>query len=318
MRLSDELFRMADSFTSAHIAQALAVASAGRMGLFPSGRRFALELSLRNDMIEVDCLECTAITRDGTLIEAHWDTNYTGTFDTRVVLPKTDIQSSYFLTIEAPLGAIRTSSDGYSEPAYTLVLRESDSALPDNALPIAHIVYDYAWRIDDLDFVPPCLYVSSHPAYVQLLEQFSQLLNAMSAALHNQLYSNARILTAYMLPTVRQLAIRTDKERDLLTPMSLLGMVQQCVSAFATSCELSDVIRLENLDDWLNYAAMPYSVRDVYTRIKEGLNLCANINQRLSTLDVAPPPMPQRPTTPRPEPSRPSTKRVITIGNVGQ
>lgn len=310
MRLSDELFRTADAFTSAHIGQALQLAAGGRFGLFPGHHAFHVELGLRSDFVEVDSLECLAITRDGSLIDAHWDSKFTGNFDTRVALPKEDIKPSYFLIISVPISEKRPTGDGYCEPSYSLSLLDSDCAVPDKALPIARLVYDYAWRIDDLDFVPPCLYVSSHPAYQQMREQFELLLAKLEATSSSHLNSEGRPAVAMLLPNIRQLRIRVDKERDMLTPMTLLGMVQQCVSAFVTACDIYETFLLDDAEEWKNYIALPYSQRDVLGRLKEGLTLCVNINEKLGTLGVAPPPV--RPVR-APEPTRKS-KRVITIG----
>ncbi len=313
MRLSDELFRTADELTWAHIGQALQLAAGGSFGLFPGSHTFHVELGLRSNFVEVDSLECLAITRNGNLLDAHWDSKFTSNFDTRIPLPKENIQSSYYLIISVPANEKRVTSDGFCEPAYSLSLMESDSALPDNAFPIARLVYDYAWRIDDLDFVPPCLYVSSHPAFQQLCDHYLRLLTILDATCCNQLTSVGREAIAMLLPIIRQLRIRVDKERDTLTPMSLLGMVQECVCTFVTACDIFHTFYLDDAERWKNYVGLPYSQQDVHGRIKEGLDLCMTINEKLNTLGVAPPVV-QAPPKPEPAKKKKNSNLIITIG----
>ncbi|MBR6283403.1 MAG: hypothetical protein IKR25_03810 [Muribaculaceae bacterium] len=318
MRLSDEIFRTADAFTAAHIGQALLLGSAGRFGLFPGQSPFQVSLSLSADFVEVESLDCLGLTRAGHLIDTHWDTRYTSNFDTRVPLPRDGVQQQYLLIIMTPDGELRETGDGYCEPAYTLALMRCDSTLPDNALPLARLVYNYAWQIDDIDFVPPCLFVSSHKAYEDLLTQFINQLIMLDKAATAHINSAAKQVIRLILPAVRSLRIAADKQRDTLTPMALLGMVQQCVSAFVTGCEVDDNITLDELSEWKNYIAAPYSEHHVHQLIKQGLAVCATIVDKINGLSVAtataPPPPAPPVSRPTPPPAPPAAKtRIITV-----
>ncbi|MBO7610373.1 MAG: hypothetical protein J6S96_09260 [Muribaculaceae bacterium] len=319
MRLSDDIFRTADAFTATQIGHAMVLAAAGRFGLFPCTRPFQVNVNISNDFIEVESLECLGLTRDGQMIEAHWDSHFTSNFDTRVPLPKGGNSQDCLLVIQAPNNEYRETSDGYCEPAYKLALIDSDKALPGNALPVARLVFNsYAWQLDDNDFVPPCLFVSSHPLFEQQRVQFIQLLDALEANAVAHLGTVGHGVIMSLLPQVRALRIVADKQRDTLTPMELLGLVQQCVSAFVTGCEMDRMINLNDIEEWKNYVKAPYSVRHVRQLIQQGLSLCAAINEKINNFgsvmpEPAPRPVPPMPREERMAPPPVENKKILTI-----
>ncbi len=320
MRLSEEIFRHADAHTAAHIGQALALAAAGRFGLFPGLRPFKVSVNISTDFAEVESMECLGLTRGGHLVEVSWDSRFTSNFDTRVPLPKEDSGQPYLLTIAVPDGELRPTNDGCCEPAYRLQLQRADSALPGNALPVARLVHNVSWQVDDIDFVPPCLFVSSHPAFVQLLEQLLNQLAAIERSALAQLDSAGRDVIALLLPHLRTLRITADKQRDTLTPMQLLGLVQQCVGTFVGACQVSHHIALSEAGDWLNYAYAPYSEQNVRQLIIQGLSLCAAIAERIDAFPAAepapqpaPPRRPEPKPAPTPPPAKPDSIRILTV-----
>ena len=316
MRLSDEIFRTADALTAEHIGQAMALGAAGRFGLFPGMKPFHVSLALSSDFVEIESLDCMGLTRDGQLIDVHWDSRYTSNFDTRVPLPKDGMQQEYLLIITLQEGEMRESGEGLCEPAYRLALLRCDITLPGNALPVARLVYNYAWQIDDIDFVPPCLFVSSHKAYGELLSEFINLLVRLDVSATSHINSAAKQILRLFLPIVRALRITADKQRDTLTPMALLGLIQQCVSTFVTGCEMDDYIKLDELNEWKNYSSAPYSEHHVHQLIKQGLAVCAAIDDKINGLSIAAAPTPTPPHTPQPPapPAPPVGKtRIITV-----
>lgn len=284
MRLSDEIFRTADTYTASHIGLAMSLASAGRFGLFPGEHTFDVSINISPDFLEVEALNCLGLTRDGNLIEVSWDSRYTSHFDTRVPLPKNVGETAdYLLTIQHPGGELRQLNDSSCEPAYTLALQRADAALPGNALPISRIVHNISWQLDDIDFVPPCLFVSSHQAYMQLHARFLSLLDALEKSASAHLDSIGGDVAAQVLLNARNLKIIADKQRDTLTPMALLGIIQQCVNTFVTACELSANINLSEHDDWVNYIRAPYSEQNVRVLIESGLERCSAIVEKINS-----------------------------------
>lgn len=293
MRLTDDILRASDNSTMELVSNALVLAAAGRFGLYPSESPFELSLNINKGLVDVEMLNCLAVTKGGCLIDVHYDTKFTNTFDTRIQIPERNGNKEFILTINAQLGKWQDTNDGYEEPVYSFSLIDPNSPLPDNSLPIAHIVDEYGWRIDDVDFVPPCLYITSHQKYIELKNQFEEVLKAIDTKTRNLLRSNAKETIRIFWPVVQQLLITINKECDLMTPMELLANVQKCVSAFTCACELDDYINLADADEFRNYVYSPYNYKDVYKIIREGLKLCFSINEKVEKLNE----VPQSPST---------------------
>ena len=286
MRLTDEVLRASDDSTIELVGKSLALAAAGRFGLLPS-TSFDLSVNISKGLVDVESLNCTAVTKSGNVIDAHYDTKFTNSFDTRIQIPEGSGEKEYILTIDYT-GQWKDSNDGYEEPIYTFSLMASNSSIPSNSLPIARIVDEYGWRLDEIDFVPPCLFVSSYQKYNELLKKFSDVLTEIDNKAKNLLHSNGKDVIRAFWPVVQQLMIIVSKEQDLMTPMGLLANVQKCVSAFTCACELDDYIDLADADRFRSYIYAPYNYKDSYQRIKEGLDLCFSINEKVSKLNDGP------------------------------
>lgn len=94
MRLTDEILALSDKCMEELVSNAFALGSCGRMGLMPSSRKFSISLDINNDVIDVVSVDCLGVSRDGSLIDVQYDTNYTNSFDTRVVIPNQDTSKS--------------------------------------------------------------------------------------------------------------------------------------------------------------------------------------------------------------------------------
>lgn len=288
MRLTDDILRASNNCMVELVGNALALAAAGRFGLLPSTSPFELSLNINKSIIDVDLLNCLAVTKGGFLIDAHYDTKFTNTFDTRVQIPEGNGEKEFILTIDALPEKWKDTNNGYEEPVYSFSLITPNSPLPANSLPIARIVDEFGWRMDDIDFVPPCLYITSHQKYIELVKQFEEVLSAIDTKVRDLLRSNGKDAIRIFWPIVQQLMIATNKEYDLMTPMGLLSNVQKCVSAFTCACELDEYIELADADKFRDYVYAPYNYKDAYLRIKEGLDLCFSINEKVGKLNEGP------------------------------
>jgi hypothetical protein len=286
MRLTDQLLRASENSSEEFIGKAFVLAVAGRFGLFPSSHPFELSLNITKGMVDVESFSCLAMTRGGQLIDVNYDTRYTGSFDTRVQIPDNRGEKEFFLTINAHPGEWREANDGYEEPVYSFSLISPNSPIPDYSMPIGHLVDDYGWRVDDIYFVPPCLFVSSHPKYEELLKQFLEVLKVIDLKAQKYINSSGKIAIRVFWPIVQQLLITTDKEHDLMTPMMLLSEVQKCVSAFACACELDENLNLADADVYRNYVMAPYNYKNAYQRIKEGLDICISISEKVDKFQM--------------------------------
>lgn len=318
MRLTDDILRASDNCMVELVNISLKLAAAGRFGLLPS-TSFELSLNISNRRVDVELLHCTAVTRGGDFIDVHYDTRYKNSFDTRVQIPEDSNENEYILTVFRTDDAWKETNDGYEEPVYSFSLIAPNSPVPSNAFPVARIVDEYGWRLDDLDFVPPCLFISSHQKYIQLQKQFSEILSAIDTRLRGHLHSNGREAIRIFWPIVQQLRITIDKECDTMTPMGLLANVQKCVSIFICACELDEYLELADAEKFKEYVSAPYNYKNSYNRIKEGLELCFLINDKIEKFSesVSAPAKLEAPTIPDSQLSKRCTnsKTRITINN---
>ena len=281
MRLTDEILTLSDKCAAELVEKSLVLGAGGRMGLFPSPRPFSLSVDISKDMVDVASLCCLGLTRGGCLVDVQYDNAYTNSFDTHVALPPSAPDSRYYLCVSVSDGW-RDTNDGLCEPSYGFLLLEENTPVPDNALPIARIVYDeYCWRADETDFVPPCLYIASHDKYEDLAEKFLQVLRELDANLPQKLSTAKGDAVRIFWPMVQQLMIVMDKEGELMTPAGLLSKLQRLVSAFYCACSLDENIKISDVQQFVSFVRAPYSYRNSYAVIRHGVDLAMAINERI-------------------------------------
>lgn len=287
MRLTDDIMRASDEATTTRISNALALASVGRFGLLPGSRRFQLSLKLNANSVEVQTLDCLAVTRDGSLIDAQINTKYTDYINKSVYFPDDKGNRELFLTISVDPKQWKETLNGFEEPDYAFDLVGVNSPIPDNALPLAHL-YQGAngWYVDEEDFLPPCLFVSSHPSYVELLNQFLQKLSEVEGKVFRLIQPGSHEAFRVFWPFAQQILIDADKNRDTMTPMALLGNIQKFVDIFTAACHLDQYLNLSDAETFRNYALAPYNYMNVYPMIKEGLKYCFIINEKVDKIEV--------------------------------
>lgn len=281
MRLTDDLLRASDDCSMEMIRKIVMMSSAGRFGLLPSENPFELSLNFGKDCIDIDSLCCRAITRSGTMIDACFDTRFDNNYATRVMMPEISGADELLLIVEAIPNQWKSTVDGFEEPVYTFSIIGVDTIVPDNGVPIARIVDDYGWRVDEIDFVPPCLFVSAHPKFNEQLLKFIDLLSAMEIKARAAIGTAAHGAVSVLWPAVQQLRINIDKKRDLLSPMELMGKIQQCVSAYTCACELNPDLAVPDLKMFRSFVLAPYTIKDAYTRIRIGLEICSSIVEKI-------------------------------------
>ena len=280
MRLTDEILYASDRCLSESLSQVLALASAKRFGLLPSNRYFNISLSFNKNIVEIEAIDCLAVTKDGSIIDIKFDTTYTNNIDSRIYIPETE-EHSYILIIQTN-GEWQETFNGFREPVYSFNIIPENSSLEPNMFPVARIINEFGWRIDELDFVPPCLFLSSHKEYIDKAIQFKNILNTTNYHLLESINSECKTVISIFWTIVEQLRITIDKDIDLMTPMALLGYIQKYVSSFYCGCSLDESLELAEPEVLYNYINSPYDYKDVYLKIKEGLELCLNINEKVS------------------------------------
>ena len=193
---------------------------------------------------------------------------------------------------------------------YTFELVGENTRLDEHSLPIGCVIKQYGWRLNETDFVPPCLYITAHPRY---MEQWEKCLR-LSKSIFDKCISAQNCVAKYILSCIGTAAAgifqRIDKERDTLTPAQLYASLQQLISSFLLGCTLDDYISLENPDPYILYAQKPLDLRNIYKDIESGISLCSEIDTKMNAIcsitvvqDAPPEPVVQKPKPkPKPEP----------------
>ena len=295
MRLSDDLLRASDEAMTSQIVNTSTLAAAGRFGLMPSSRPFQISLNMGNGYIEVTSLSCLAITKGGDLIDIQFDSKYSNSINCRIPLPKGYNDTELYLAVNVYPGQWKETYDGYEELVYDFTLLGANSPVTEHSLPIARLVdTEYGgWHLDEIDFMPPCLYVSSHQSYEILLSQFLHTLSEIESKMHGLIYSDGREAVKVFWPIIQQIMIEADCGRDMMTPMDLLAHVKKTILAFTAACDLDEYLNLADADTFRNYALNSYSHKELYQKIKEGLEICLSINEKISKIQVK-----EKPETP--------------------
>lgn len=288
MRLTDEILALSDRCTEELVSKGFLLGACGRMGLMPSTRNFNISLDIDGDVIDVISIDCIGLTRNGSLIDVQYDTNYTNSFDTRVIIPSQNMDLRFYLCISA-IDDVRDTNDGLCETQYGFILIEENTPVPDSSLPIARIVHDeFCWRSDESNFVPPCLYVNSHFRYEELARQFNWTLKEINSMLPQQLYTEKKDAVKIFWPLVQHLIISMDKELDTMVPMTFLSHIQKLVSTFYCACCLDDYITISDPAQYISFINTSCNYRNIYEIISNGVNLSCVINEKIKNFSVEP------------------------------
>ena len=282
MKLTDEIMRSSDECHLESLKQAFVLATNGRFGLIPSKQGFDVSISINKNIIDVEALTCLGLTKSGKIIDINYDTTFTNNFDTRVILPSNEVDC-FIMCVEIS-DSWKETYDDYCEPEYKFSLIPENSVIKDNMFPFARIINDHGWRIDEMDFVPPCLYVSSHSKYKNPAIEFGHILKISSQYLFDSINSDCKTAVNVFLPIVEQLRISMDKDIELLTPMALLGNIQKYISGFLCACTLDEGLNLMEADTFRNFINIPHDYKDVNIRIKEGMELCNVICEKIDKI----------------------------------
>ncbi len=315
MRLTADVFDAMDACNGENLRLAILAESGGRYGLFPSSRPFELSVNIGNNVLEVVSLSCRGITRSGRLVDIDFDSNYTCTFDTRVAIPSGNTDEEYLLVVKLHDKEFREVGSMHSECVYSFELLGANSPVDADSLVVGCLVNQYGWRLNETDFVPPCLFVDAHPKFAEQLEKAKGMFKSVSDRCLGAHGCVARFLLNSVWTAAFAEYTSLDKERGCITPGRLLSAVHKLVGAFVAGCSVDECVTLENEAPFVEYMRMPYAACSIYRDIAKGLGLCAEISVKMESVcamtearqTVAEPPKPK--SRPEPEPKAPVRNR---------
>ncbi len=284
MRLGTDVFNALDSTIDENIRLTTLVGSQGRYGLFPTVKPFELSVNINNNILEVVSLSCHGITKSGKLVDIELDSTYTVTFDTRVSIPAVNSDEVFTLIVKMKDKEWREVTDMYSEPLYTFELLGRNSIIDDNSLPIGCVVNQYGWRMNETDFVPPCLYIGAHPKYIELHERAKAILKSISDRCLTTRNCVARHLLSLIWHESLSTYITLNHEGGSISPERLYASIQKVIGAFVIGCTVDEYVSLENADPFVMYIQKPYDARFLYRDIETGLELSAEISIKMDAV----------------------------------
>lgn len=305
MRLSTEVFDAMDAYLEDNIRLSNLLATGGKSGLIPAKKPFELSVNVSNDILEVVSLSCHGVSGSGKIIDIEFDSNYSNTFDTRVPFPSLSGEDSLLLIVKMHDKQWREVNEIFSEPKYTFELTGVNSPLDDSSFPIGLVVNQYGWRLDETDYVPPCLFIDAHSKYTDLLNRAKIILKSISDQCLVAGDCPARHLIASVWQAVADAFIHIDKLRGTLSPAALSEAVQKVVASFIIGCTVDEYVSLEHAEPFVQYYNSPLDERNLYRDIKKGLDLCNEIAIKMEAVCRMPErrePPAQVPKKPKPEP----------------
>ena len=304
MRLTAELFEAMDAATAEHVRLSNVLSIGGRFGLFFDGKPFEISINVINNILEVVNISCRGVTKNGKIIDIDFDSAYNKSLDTRVVIPDNPGEDSYILAIRVNDGEWVEVNDKLSAAALTFELIGENSTIDGDLLPIANIVNEYGWRLNETDFVPPCLYVIAHQKYIDIYKRIRTELKVISDLCEASTDCIAvRLLERVWTASASGYSI-LDKQLFGLTPEKLYDIIQGVVRAFVIGCALDENISLEDPEPFIMYSRRGYDLRNLYRDIERGLEVCKEINIKMSkVVELKSHPEPEIPQpTPKPKP----------------
>lgn len=284
MRLSTDVFDALDMSCDDNIRLSNLIATGGVFGLIPAHKPFELSVNVNNNVLEVVSLTCQGVTKSGKIVDIDFDSNYTNTFDTRITIPSANTDDAFLLIVKFHDKEWREVNEMYSESKYTFELLGENSPIDENSLPIGLLVNQYGWRLDETDFVPPCLYATAHPKYEEQVNRAKLIFKSISDRCLNAHNCVARHLLGTIWPSVANNYIDIDKNRESLSPMELFASVQKIITSFVIGCSIDEYITLENSEPFLAYHRRPYDAKNLYIDIQKGLELCSEISVKMEAV----------------------------------
>ena len=289
MRLTEDILRKSDECVMNVVNKCFSLATSGGFGLLPTNgmNQFEVTLDVNRSFVEIYSLRCLAITKGGILLDIDIDATSTK----RVEITCDEETNELLLIAQAISGPWQETGDNMEETPLGFSLIPSNMQITsDRVMPVAKLVRDnQGWRPDE-NFIPPLLFVSSHQLMEELRMKFQSLLRSIDQEARTKVGSEGGVAISIFWPIVQQLLIATEMEKERMHPSQLLGYVERFVSAFVCATDVDENLYLADADRYRSYIYTPYSYTNVYTKVREGLQLCYEIQNKVENFNDKPEP----------------------------
>lgn len=284
MRLSTDVFNAMDASLDENIRLSNLIATGGNFGLIHTDKPFELSVNVSNTILEIVSLSCRGVTKSGRIVDIDFDSAYSDTFDTRITLPSSNGDEAFLLIVRFHDKQWREVNEMYSEPLYNFALIGENSPIDRDSLPIGRIVNQYGWRLDETEFVPPCLFTGAHPRFEEQVIRAKSIMKAISDKCLKAQDCVARNLIGSIWQSAADNYILIDKSSNSLSPGRLFGSLQQVIASFVIGCSNEKYVSLEHADPFVAYYQKTLDERNLYRDIQEGLKLCDEISIKMDAV----------------------------------
>lgn len=284
MRLTADIFNSMDTAYFSVFKQLSLISSAGRLGLYTALKPFEISVNVSDNILEVVSLRCNGITKSGQIVEIDFNSEFSHTFDTRVPIPQVNENESLLLVVKIHDSEWREINETLSEIRYSFALIGENTKIGDDALPIGRVVNQFGWRLDETDYVPPSLFLSSHPKFNKQLLSAIALVKDVYIRCQSSSGCEAKILLASVWNGSSMAWHRLDKERDTLTPSQLFSILQSYITSFVIGCSIDEHVSLEEPEPFIQYGNMTLDIKSLYRDIEMGLSLCEEIGIKMNAV----------------------------------
>lgn len=314
MRLTSEIFNTMESSHLESARMAVSVASAGRCGLFGAADDFSVSVNVDNGIAETVELRCVGVTASGKIVDLDIRPESATNPDTRVSIPAGHEDEAFLLTVRL-MEEWREIDELRSEECYRFELVREGGSLGPDSLPVGRIVNRFGWRLDETDFVPPCLYVHSHPTLMAQAARARQMAEALAEMCLASPECVARSLTGRVWSAASRLRNALDCEIQTIAPETFLVLVRGLVGEFIIGCSADSHVSLENPEPYVDYMRGVWDAGHVSRDIERGLALCAEVRGKMEvvcTMTEEAPQAPERPVRkaqPKAAPEEPHHRR---------
>ena len=154
-----------------------------------SDEKFYISKRLDNNTLYIENLECSAITRDGYLIDVQRNTP----FDKEISLKEaTDTEYYVIITVDPYSNTFADDEKVHIYPEYKLALKRVGVSI-ENGIPVLKIYKDdyQAWKIDE-NYIPPSIALYSVDSlkekYIEILNKYNNIIEKLpeSDAIYRQ------------------------------------------------------------------------------------------------------------------------------------
>lgn len=272
MRLTDEIFRLADEF---HISCLQPLYSALVNGDYGCMNQPVFRYEMADSSLSVTQLEVNAITYSGKLIQLAFTREERALFQ-NIDLPNVTEPIILFIDQTSDKTVKLTNRQSIvplCDADYQILVKLEDEhySNPD-AVPFARFVYKHGWSLDS-SFIAPCLALRANGTLLRSASNYVVELSALIKALKDAIETEQYVLIISVVPVLNKISLEIQKEADKMTPRHLITLMQEGVSVLLSVSDMEPGIVVPEKERCVAFVESHYTPYRIAEMINEGIQL---------------------------------------------